>query len=311
MGESLQKTAVTTKVEIMSVAAAYIGIILIWSTTPLAIQWSNEGAGFEFGVMSRMVIGALLCVVLLVMVRMPLLWHLAARQTYLASGLGIFGGMTTVYWAAQYIPSGLIAVVYGLLPMVTAVVAAVLLGEPFWQPSKLLGMVFGLLGLMVIFNPQAAMEIETVLGVGGVLLSVILHSTSMVWIKRIGAQVPALMVTTGGLWVSLPLFIVTWLVSGAAWSAELPLRAELSILYLGVVGSVVGFMLFYYVLHNVKTERVALITLITPVCALALGSWLNGEVLRIEIVAGAALILLGLAIHQWGAAIAARIAPER
>ena len=41
----------------MSIAAAYIAVILIWSTTPLAIQWSSLGAGFSFAVMARMVIG--------------------------------------------------------------------------------------------------------------------------------------------------------------------------------------------------------------------------------------------------------------
>ena len=44
----------------MSVPAAYLGIILIWSTTPLAVKWSGEGPGYLFGVTARMVIGALL-----------------------------------------------------------------------------------------------------------------------------------------------------------------------------------------------------------------------------------------------------------
>ncbi len=42
----------------MSVPAAYLGIILIWSTTPLAIQWSTQGAGFAFAVFARMLVGA-------------------------------------------------------------------------------------------------------------------------------------------------------------------------------------------------------------------------------------------------------------
>ncbi|MBU2479196.1 MAG: EamA family transporter, partial [Gammaproteobacteria bacterium] len=45
----------------MSMPAAFLGVILIWSTTPLAIQWSSEGGGFLFGVAARMWLGALFC----------------------------------------------------------------------------------------------------------------------------------------------------------------------------------------------------------------------------------------------------------
>ncbi|HLF97561.1 MAG TPA: EamA family transporter, partial [Methylococcaceae bacterium] len=42
----------------MRVPLAYIGVILLWATTPLAIKWSGEGPGFLFGVTGRMAIGA-------------------------------------------------------------------------------------------------------------------------------------------------------------------------------------------------------------------------------------------------------------
>ena len=48
----------------MSIPAAYLGIILIWSTTPLAVKWSGEGPGYLFGVSARMAIGTLLCLLL-------------------------------------------------------------------------------------------------------------------------------------------------------------------------------------------------------------------------------------------------------
>jgi len=70
----------------VSVPAAYIGIILIWSTTPLAIQWSSNEVGFLFGITSRMILGILggLLVAGLFNIRLP--WHTAARRTYLADG---------------------------------------------------------------------------------------------------------------------------------------------------------------------------------------------------------------------------------
>lgn len=60
----------------MSVPTAFIGVIIIWSTTPLAIKWSTEGPGFLFGVTSRMVIGVVLCILLMQALRIRMPWHI-------------------------------------------------------------------------------------------------------------------------------------------------------------------------------------------------------------------------------------------
>src|SRR3990172_6352317 len=59
----------------VSVSAAYIGVIVIWSTTPLAIKWSSEGGGFLFGVTGRMLLGAVLCYALIRAFRIELPWR--------------------------------------------------------------------------------------------------------------------------------------------------------------------------------------------------------------------------------------------
>ncbi len=113
----------------MSVPAAFLGVVLIWSTTPLAIQWSSEGWGYLFGIFGRMMLGALVCAVLLQILKPGLPWHREARNTYFAAGVAIYGAMLSVYWGAQFIPSSLIAVLYGLNPLLTGLTAALLLGE--------------------------------------------------------------------------------------------------------------------------------------------------------------------------------------
>ena len=131
----------------MSVPTAYLGVILIWGTTPLAIKWSGEGVGYLFGVTGRMVIGVLLAVALMQLLRLHFPWHVAARRTYLAAGLGIYLAMTAVYWAAQFIPSGWIAVVFGLSPIITGLMARLWLNERGLTPLRLLAMLLGLIGI--------------------------------------------------------------------------------------------------------------------------------------------------------------------
>src|SRR3569623_1531129 len=159
-----------SKESIMSVPAAYIGVILIWSTTPLAIDWSSQEGGVLIGVTGRMLLGAVV----------SLLLHRAAARTYLAAGVGIYGAMISTYWGAQYIPSWLISVLFGLTPLVTGVLAALWLNERSFTPGRLAGLAAGLCGLGIIFASTLRVDAAALRGIAAVLLAVILHSVSSV-----------------------------------------------------------------------------------------------------------------------------------
>lgn len=285
----------------MSVPAAYFSIILIWSTTPLAIQWSATGDDFLFPVLARMLIGLSICLLLLGVFRVKMPLHRGARQTYLAAGLGIFGSMFCVYWGARYISSGLIALLFGLTPMITGIAASFWLGERGFTPSKLLGTLLGLLGLAAIFGSGLALGPHAAAGIAVVLVAVIVQAVSLVWVKKIAASIPALAVTSGALLLAAVLFALSWaLLEGKLPHAVSP-RADWSIAYLGVMGSVLGFNFYYYVAKHIEAGQIALITLITPVSALLLGQMLNGEKIQASVWFGAACILGGLLTHQWQA----------
>jgi drug/metabolite transporter (DMT)-like permease len=80
----------------VSVPAAFIDVVLIWATTPLAIQWSSEGAGFLFGVTARMLLGVLLCLLLVTLFGRGMRWHRRALLTYPVAGAGVWGAMSCV-----------------------------------------------------------------------------------------------------------------------------------------------------------------------------------------------------------------------
>lgn len=284
----------------MSVPMAYIGVIIIWSTTPLAIAWSSQDVGFVFGVTSRMVIGAVLALVVAALLGYGMKWERRAVLAYMVSGLGIYGAMISVYWAAQHIPSGWISLLFGLSPLFTAVMARLWLeGEKLTRP-RLAGMCMGLAGLAAIFSSSLNFNTHAALGVAAVLFSGLIHSASAVWVKRLGAQLPAIVLTSGGLAFAAPLFLITWLLTQESLPVEMSGRVTVAIAYLALFGSVLGFALYYYVLRHVEATRVSLIALMSPVFALTLGNMLNGEPLTSEIVCGTALILSGLALFELG-----------
>jgi len=136
----------------MSLSAAFVSVILIWSTTPLAIKWSALGAGFSFAVFSRMAIGVLLCAVLLAAFRVRFPLHRKALLAYVAGGVSMFAAMALTYWSAQFVSSGMISVLFGLSPIITSLGAMLWLKEEALTPSKLAGMLLGVLGLLLVFR---------------------------------------------------------------------------------------------------------------------------------------------------------------
>ena len=286
----------------MSVRIAYLGVIIIWSTTPLAIKWSGE-TGVLLGVTGRMVLGAALCLVIIALMRIKFPWHKHARRSYFAASISIYGAMITTYWGAQFIPSGLIAVIFGMTPIITSIFSMILLGERDINIKKWAGMILGIIGLFIIFNFEININVNSIKGFFAVLFAVFLYSFSSVWIKRENASVPALAMTAGGLLIALPFYGITWLLIGETLPATISTRGLLSIIYLAIFGSVIGFMFYYYIIKHLDVKKVALIALITPILALLLGQSLNGENIHMTLWLGSSIVLIGLAIYQHGESV--------
>lgn len=283
----------------MRIKLSYISVILLWATTPLAIKWSGEGPGFLFGVTARMAIGTVCVLIVLTLIRQRLPLHRKARLTYLAVALQIYGSMLPVYWASQFIPSGWISVIFGLTPLMTALLAAIFLGERSLTPGKLLAYGLGVSGLVIMFGSALQLGYEAVLGIGGVLISVFLQSASSVWVKRIAAKLPALSQVTGGLLLALPAYLLTWGIADGHWPALLTPTNLAAIIYLGVIATTIGFVLYYYLLTHLPATRVALITLVSPLLALMLGHSINHELLTMKVITGTLLILSALIMHTF------------
>ncbi len=291
------------------ISLAYLGVIVVWSTTPLGIQWSTLGSSYTFAVMTRMLIGWAICLLVLRVARMALPLDANARKLYAASGLSMFSAMLCTYWGAQHIPSGLISVIFGLSPLATGVFATWWLRTHELTPQRIAGLALSIAGLWMIFGQPWPGDRHATAGIFTVILGMILQALGLVWIKRIGverkhAPLSALAITTGSLSVGTPLFVVAWLIADRGqFPNHISLQASLSIVYLGVFGSVVGFTLYYYVIKHLDAGRVALITLITPVTALLLGQTLNQESIPLYGWLGIALIGAGLLLYEWQALV--------
>lgn len=282
----------------MSVPAAYAGLIIIWSTTPLAIKWSSAESGFLFGIMGRMTLGVLLCLLLVRIFKIHLPVHRNARRIYVIGGLSLYSAMLAVYWSVQFIPSGLVSVIFGLSPIITSVLASWWLKESKLTFLKIAGIFLGISGLALVFRSGLQLNENSIYGVLGVLFAVFVHSISSVWMKSVSQGLSAVAITTGELLVAVPLYILTWWIFDGNIPAEVPVRTSLAILYLGSVGSVLGFVLYFYILKQLQVATVTLIMLVTPVLALLLGNLIDHEPIYNLVWIGTAMILTGMLLHQ-------------
>jgi drug/metabolite transporter (DMT)-like permease len=182
------------------------------------------------------------------------------------------------------------------------VFAALWLSERTLTPLRIAGLGLALAGLWLIFGQPWPGDGHARLGTLAAVAGMAVQALGLVWIKRLDARVSSLAITTGSLGVAVPCFVLAWLVADAArLPPDITPRAGIAIVYLGVLGSVVGFTLYYYVIKHIDAGRVALIMLVTPVTALLLGQTLNAEIIPASGWAGIALIGAGLLLYEWQA----------
>jgi drug/metabolite transporter (DMT)-like permease len=283
----------------MALRLAYLGVVLIWATTPLAIKWSGESIGYLWAVSIRMTLGLICLLLLVLLTRQRLPWHKAALLTYAAVASQLYAAMLVTYWAAQFIPSGWMSVIFGLSPFFTALMAAAVLRERSLGWRNMVAYGLGVAGLAVMFFNAIELHYLALLGVAGMLLSTLLHAASAVWVKRINAAIAPTHAITGGLLLSVPLYGLTLLLQQSS-PVLLPLddKTLYCILYLGMIATTVGFALYYFVLSKLPATSVAMINLITPVFSLGLGNYINHEAITPKVIIGTALILSALLLHS-------------
>ncbi|MDX5300308.1 MAG: DMT family transporter [Gammaproteobacteria bacterium] len=291
----------------MPVSIAYLAVLIIWSTTPLAVAWSAETVSPVMAAWIRMSLAAVLGWIIIRLWRLKLPWHRKAVTSYAYSVLGIYGAMCCTYLAVQYIPSGLISVLYGLSPMVSGLLAQRVLGEQPFALHQWLAFGVAMLGLSQIFLEDLTLGGSGLMGILLLLAAVGLFATSAVMVKKTNADVHPLSHTVGALLLSIPCFGMTWWwLEGTLPVLDFTSHSPWAILYLATFGSLIGFVAYFFVLRRLSPSTVALVTLVTPVFALALGSGLNGEVITPSILTGSGLILSGLALYFWGGRLRVR-----
>ncbi|THB73006.1 MAG: DMT family transporter [Gammaproteobacteria bacterium] len=279
----------------MPIIACYILVVVIWSTTPLAITLSSGSVSFVAAVTLRMVAAAFFAYATCKLFKIAIPFDKKSIAAYISGAIGAFGGLLCVYWGSAYVPSGLISIMFGLTPIISAILAALILKEQFLTTKKVFSIIISIAGLSLVFGKNVN-ESAGLTGIAIILFAVLLFNVSTICVKLTGTELHPLGQTTGTLFVSSAFYIVAWACIDGTIPNHISIINMLSIIYLAIGGSVIGFIAYYFVLQKMNVVSVGLITLMTPVFAMLLGVFANNEKVINQQWIGLAIVIIGLAL---------------
>jgi drug/metabolite transporter (DMT)-like permease len=201
-----------------------------------------------------------------------------------------------LFWGEQYISSGLAALLQATIPAFGLVIAHFYLPQERMTWAKIIGVVLGVFGVAIVFSNQLAIAGRKALaGCIALVLSSFFVAYSNVLVKARGQKLDPAILAAGQMFFGMiPLLFIGIPLEGTPLNFHWTPMAVISMLYLAVIGSVLAFLLYYWLLHNMDVTKSMLIALVTPVVAVILGMFVLSEELSWRTIAGGALIMLGI-----------------
>lgn len=279
-----------------NLSATYGLLVLIWASTPLAIVWSVQDINLYWALALRFFIALPLAAVILYLSRIPFPFNGHALHSYLAGACSFIGSQIFTYMATSYLSSGIIALMFGLAPIMTGLIGHFVF-RVHLRRLQWLGMMIAVCGLGIICLGGSGQHVHPI-GIMLMLLSVLIYCVSIFWIKKVNAPVEPMAQALGSIGISV-LFSLCML--PFIWSeapAQLPAAKSLfSLLYASVMASLIAMFCYFKLVRNIQASTLSLTTVMTPILAILIGALLNNEKLTMMVLFGAAVLLSGLLIY--------------
>jgi drug/metabolite transporter (DMT)-like permease len=281
--------------------------VIVWLS--LCGIWGSTWLGIKLGLRDlppltfagiRFAVAALLLGALVSLRRRPVSrlsredWGVLAYTGFLS----ITVNYALVFWGEQYISSGLAALLSATVPLFGLPIAHWYLdAEPMtWR--KVAGAMLGLFGVAIVFSGELGLggprSFWASVGVIGAALATA-HAGVLIKhrITHIDPAVLAGVQMAGG---CIPLLIVGIALEGNPLEFRWTSLALASLAYLTVVGSVIAFMMYYWLIRHTPVSGVLMIPLVTPLIAVLFGVLFGGETIGWSTALGGSAIIAGVAL---------------
>jgi drug/metabolite transporter (DMT)-like permease len=276
----------------------YALLVVIWSSTWVSIKIGLEDCPALLGAGVRFALAGLALLAVTAARQRPL-----RTDVLLATLLGLFPFALTyglVYWGEQYIPSGLAAVLFGVLPLYVALLGAVVLPDQPLRARVIVGVLIAIAGLALAFAESLDLGHEdlALAGAAALAFSPVGAAIGNISIKLRAGELDAVllngwaMLGGGGLLLIASAVGEDW--GEFAWTGE----SIGSIAYLAAIGSAVPFVGLTILLRHITAQAMSFLAMLLPFGALLFGAALYDESITARALGGAALVAAGLLVAQ-------------
>lgn len=218
------------------------------------------------------------------------------RIAVLAGGVLFIGGTGLSFVGLQFTTSGVGAIVFSLIPILTVLVAWVLLPEERPDRRDVLGVCVGFVGVAIVVRPDPSLE-TSVVGELLVLSAAVGVALGTVLVRRSRPTMAVVALTGWSMAVGATVQLGFALLLGESLAAVRPTASALAaLLYLGVVGGAIGFVIYFTLLERLGPLAINLIAYLAPIVTVAIGWTFLGEPIVPEMVVGFLVVLVGFAL---------------
>ncbi|PTS94391.1 DMT family transporter [Pseudomonas sp. HMWF006] len=277
----------------------FLIVCLSWGTTWLGIKIAVESVPPLTAAGLRFLIAFPLFLSFAVLRKEPLLFPRQSRWFFLFVTLSYF---SLPYYLLNYgelhVSSGLTALLFSCMPVFILVFSSLFLREKI-LPTQMLGIAIGFASLYMIIRSQGLhLDQAEWLGVLAILCAAILHALCYVVTKQHGSAISVITYNT------LPIGIAGLMLLIVGLNLETPVFKDISarswgaLLYLGLVASVGGFIVYFILLKRLSPVLLSFVFIIFPVFALLIGAWYEGTPISRDLMLYSAILLAGFAITK-------------
>lgn len=277
--------------------ALFIVLCLIWGSTWLVIKVGYGGLGpFNIAALRFFLAGAVMAALVPVF---RASWPRGREQWAVVGVVGVFlfaADYGLIYWAEQWLDSGLTAVLFAVMPILTVVAAHAYLPAERLTPRRVGGALVAFAGVVALFGDSLRFDPDLLWPMAAIVVAAACAAIASVFAKRHGGSLHPAALNAPAMLLGAVLLAVLSLAAGDGFALPREPSGWWAAGYLAVLGSVVTFLIYFHLLKAWEATTMSYIAIITPVIALGLGWLVLGERVTFWSLAGGLLVLAGVAL---------------
>jgi drug/metabolite transporter (DMT)-like permease len=269
----------------------------IWSSSFMWIKIAVQEIGPTTLVAFRAFFGLLFGIVVVSIQRTRLPRSLKEWYPLLLLGItNIAIPFFLISWGEKSIDSAVAAILDATVPLFTIVIAHFVLSDDKMTTPKVLGLLIGFAGVVVLLSKDLGASPSSILGQAAVVLASIFYAGSAIFIRKTTVETPGILRSAG------PLVSATAAMWLATFLTEAPVEVPqlsitwIALLWLGILGTGLAFVISFYLIHEIGPTRMTMVTYIFPLGGVILGVLFLHEPLTWQLLSGAVLIVASLAV---------------